>query len=180
MEERKATEDKHLREIAEKFPGQFLGHFTMKDGKLDPEQERYLREKFTKLLEEVEPDEAKRAEAKERLEDTLRGVQKDGAIHWQLGVNIAKAKHALERMEEGLLELCEKYAMTQDSAHKVYQLGQTHGLLSSGLAAIAGALERLDHVLNCTCGGEAHADEPSERPTDPPADVAAAEQEASA
>lgn len=170
MEERKQIEEKELREIVEKFPGQHLGRFELKDGKLNAEQEQHLRASFTRLIEKLEPDEAKRAEAFGRLEQTLREVQDGGAMEWQLNLNIAKAKHALKRMEEGLLNPCEQHAKTLDQPFMIYQLGQAHGLLSAGMAAVEGALQRLDHALNCDCGGEAHGEEPeaSERPTDPP------------
>jgi hypothetical protein len=178
--EKKAIEEKALREIAEKFPGQHLGTFELKDGKLDAAQEAHLRSSFSKLIEALEPDPEKRAQARERLEQTLKDVQGGGAASWQLNLNIMKAKHALERMEEGLLDLTEAHASTLENGRKVYELGQAHGVLSAGMAAVAGALERLDHALNCGCNGEAHDDEPaeaSERPTDAPP---AGEQEASA
>lgn len=186
MDERTRIEEEELKKIAEKFPGQHLGSFELKDGKLSPEQEAHLRQSFSDLITKIEPNEARRKEAFERLEQTLKEVQDTGGLRWQLSINLAKAKYALERMEAGLLNLSEAYAQTIDQGYKVFQLGQVHGLLSSGLSSVAGALDRLDHALNCDCGGKAHSDEPepeaSERPTDPPpAETAApAEQEADA
>lgn len=163
-------ESKRLDDIAGKFPGaNYLGTVELKDGKLSEEQEAYLRERFSKMIEEVEPDPTKRAESAKRLEETLDGIRSQSAPGWQIRINMAKARFALKKIEESILDLIPKHAGMLEDGRKVFEFGCAHGLLSTGIASLEGALERLDHAFDCPChdADAEHADA-AERPTEPP------------